>query len=144
MGERGAANLLRVHAVVTLALGALLVADSWDGLYDWLDLPQALPALLTQVGGAFVVAFAYLLWRAAAKPGELRRTVAIAAAMANGAAALIIAAWLIFRGRQDLQVGAGPGAREIGTLGIIELIVAAVVLGAFALAEAAVARHAGD
>jgi hypothetical protein len=145
MGERGAANLLRVHAVVTLALGALLIADSWDGLYDWLDLPQALPALLTQVGGAVLVAFAYLLWRAAAKPGELRRTVAIAAAVANGAAALIIAVWLIFRGRQDLQVSPGAhGAREIGTLGVVELIVAAVVLGAFALAEAAVARHAGD
>ena len=61
MNQRRAAN-----EVVTLALGALLVADSWDGLYEWLALPQALPALLAQFGGVFLVAFAYLLWRAAA------------------------------------------------------------------------------
>ena len=104
MTHRRAATVLRVHAVVTLAVGALLVADSWDGLYEWLALPQALPALLAQLGGVFLVAFAYLLWRAAAAPGELRRTVAIAAAGANGAAAVIIALWLIIRGKADLAV----------------------------------------
>jgi hypothetical protein len=133
-----AANVLRVHAVVTLALGALLVADSWDGLYEWLALPQALPALLTQLAGVFLVAFAYLLWRAAAAPGELRRTVAIAAAGANGAAAVIIALWLIIRGKADLAV---TTQGIVKTQGIVELIVAAVVLGAFALAEAVVARQ---
>ncbi|MFL5889919.1 MAG: hypothetical protein ACJ76M_12660 [Solirubrobacteraceae bacterium] len=141
MNQRRAANVLRVHAVVTLALGALLVADSWDGLYEWLALPQALPALLVQLGGAFVVAFGYLLWRAAAAPGELRRTVAIAAAGANGAAAVIIALWLIIRGKADLAV---TTEGIVDTKGIVELVVAAVVLGAFAVAEALVARHAGD
>lgn len=143
MNEARAVGVMRVHAVVTLAIGVLLVLDSWDGLYDRLDLPQSVPALLTQVGGAFLVAFAYLLWRAAATPGELRRTVATAAAAANAAAALIIAAWLLFRDRADLRVRPGTqSAHTLDTQGIVELIVAAVVLGAFALAEVAVARQA--
>jgi hypothetical protein len=130
MTEQRTAGILRLHAVVSLALGVLLVLDSWDGLYDALDLPQAFPALLTQVGGAVVIAGSYLLWQAAARPGELRQAVATAAAAASGAAALIIAAWLIFRGKADLG---------IDTQGVVELIVAAVVLGALALAEAAIA-----
>jgi hypothetical protein len=141
MSQRRAATVLRVQAVVTLALGALLVADSWDGLYEWLALPQALPALLAQVGGVFLVAFAYLLWRAAAAPEELRRAVAIAAAGANGAAAVIIALWLIIRGKADLAV---TTQGIVKTVGIVELIVAAVVLGAFALADAVVARQPDD
>jgi len=138
MNQRRAATVLRVHAVVTLAIGALLVADTWDGLYEWLALPQALPALLAQLGGVFLVAFAYLLWRAAAAPRELRRTVAIAAAGANGAAAVIIALWLIIRGKSDLAV---TTQGIVDTQGIVELIVAAVVLAAFALADAVVARQ---
>jgi hypothetical protein len=141
MNQRRAANVLRVHAVVTLALGALLVADSWDGLYEWLALPQALPALLAQLGGVFLIAFAYLLWRAAAATVELRRTVATAAAGANGAAAVIIALWLIIRGKADLAV---TTQGIVDTQGIVELIVAAVVLAAFALGEALVARQPDD
>jgi hypothetical protein len=138
MNQRRAANVLRVHAVVTLALGALLVADSWDGLSEWLALPQALPALLAQLGGVFLVAFAYLLWRAAAATVELRRTVATAAAGANGAAAVIIVLWLIIRGKADLAV---TTQGIVDTQGIVELIVAALVLAAFALGEAVVARQ---
>lgn len=131
MSEHRAGTVLRIGAVVTLALGALLVMGSWDGLYDRLELPQALPALLTQVGGVFLAATAYGLWRAAAAPGELRQVVAAAAAGAHAGAALIIASWLIFRGKIDL---------EVGTQGIVELIIAAVALGALSLAEAAIAR----
>lgn len=131
MSEQRAGTVLRLDAFVTFALGALLIVGSWDGLYDRLDLPQAFPALLTQVGGVVLAAMAFLLWRAAAAPGELRQAVTAAAAAANAGAAAIIAAWLLFRGKIDL---------EVGTQGIVELIVAAVVLGGFALAEAAIAR----
>lgn len=131
MNEQRAGTVLRLSAVLTFGLGALLVMGSWDGLYDPLDLPQALPALLAQVGGVALTAMAFLLWRAATALGELRQVVAAAAAMAHGGAALVIAAWLLFRGKIDL---------EVGTQGIVELIVAAVVLGALALAETAIAR----
>jgi hypothetical protein len=131
MTERRAAQVLRVDAVVDLAVGVLLVLGTWDGLYSELDLPQAQPALLTQLGGAVLVGFAYLLWQAA-RDGELRRRAATAAALANVAAALIIVAWLVFRTKADL---------EVGTQGIVELIVAAAVLGAFGLAQALIARE---
>ena len=73
--------------------------------------------------------------------GELRRTVAIAAAGANAGAAVIIALWLIVRGKANLVV---TTEGVVDTQGIVLLIVVAVVLGAFALAEAAVARQAVD
>jgi hypothetical protein len=126
------ANLvLRVDAVADAAIGVIFVLDSWDGLYDKLDLPQALPALMAQLGGAVLLGFAYLLWQATGG-GALRRAVATAAAGANGAATLILAAWLVFRDKADLQ---------IGTQGIVELIVVAVALALFAVAEAAIARR---
>jgi drug/metabolite transporter (DMT)-like permease len=131
MTDQRATLILRANAVVYLAVGVLFVLDTWDNLYSTLDLPQALPALLTQLGGAVLVAFAYLLWRAA-PGGELRRVVATAAAMANVAAALILLAWLVFRGKADLRVD---------TQGIVELIVAAVVLGAFGVAQTLIARE---
>jgi hypothetical protein len=39
-------------SLVDLAVGLLLLAGAWDGLYDALDLPQAKPALFAQAGGA--------------------------------------------------------------------------------------------
>jgi hypothetical protein len=132
MSDRRAAQILRLDAVVALVVGVLLVLDTWDGLYDSLDLPQALPALLAQIGGVVLLAFAFLLWRAAQAPGELRLAVAQAGAASKVAAALILAAWLLFRDKDDLQVG---------TQGIVELVVAVVVLAALAVAEAAILRR---
>jgi hypothetical protein len=55
---------LRPAAAAALLIGALLLLASWDGLYDTLDLPQPLPALAAQVGGAALIGLAYLLWSA--------------------------------------------------------------------------------
>ena len=132
MSDRRAAQILRLDAVVAVVVGILLVLGTWDGLYDSLDLPQALPAVLAQLGGAVLLGFAWLLWRAGEAPGELRLAVAQAAVAAKVVAVLILAAWLVFRGKEDLR---------IGTQGIVELIVAAVVLGAFAIAEAGILRR---
>ena len=54
---------------------------------------------------------------------------------------MIIALWLIIRGKADLAV---TTEGIVDTQGIAELIVAAVVLGAFALAEALVSRQPDD
>jgi hypothetical protein len=72
---------------------------------------------------------------------EVRRTVATAAAGANGAAAVIIALWLIIRGKADL---AATTQGIVDTQGMVELIVAAVVLAAFAFGDAVVARQPDD
>ena len=116
-------------AVVSLVLGALLLLGSWDWLYNKLDLPQALPALTTQLGAIAVVALAFLLWSAGSTPA-LRRPVGIAGALFYVGSAALIASWLIFRDKADL---------EIGDRGWTILIVAAIV---FAVLGASLARSA--
>jgi hypothetical protein len=114
--------MFRTAAVVSAGLAALLLLSSWDGLYESLDLPQAAPALPTQIGGVSLVAVAFMLWSAAGTP-ELRRPVAIAGVIVNGGGAILIASWLIFRDQVDLG---------IGDQGNVELIVAAAVLALLA------------
>jgi hypothetical protein len=121
------APTLRVTAVITALLGVLLLLGTWDGLYERLSLPQALPALGPQIGGIALLALAYLLWYAASTL-ELRRPVAVAGALFYLGTAALIAAWLIFRGKIDLQVD---------DTGWAILIASAVV---FALVGGALAR----
>jgi drug/metabolite transporter (DMT)-like permease len=116
---------LRPAAAAALLIGALLLLASWDGLYDTLDLPQPLPALAAQLGGAALIGLAYLLWRSASRP-ELAGVAAGSGAIAQGGGALVIAGWLIFRDRDQLG---------IDTLGVVVLIVTAVVLAILALAQ---------
>jgi hypothetical protein len=120
----------RVTAVVSALLGALLILGTWDGLYGRLDLPQALPALGPQIGGVALLALAFLLWSAGSDLA-LRRPVAIAGALFYLGSAGVIAAWLIFKHKVDL---------EIGDRGWVTLIVAAVVLAVLGGALARAAR----
>jgi hypothetical protein len=120
----------RVAAVISALVGALLILGSWDGLYDELDLPQALPALGPQIGGIGLLALAFLLWSAAPNP-ELRRPVAIAGVLFYLGSAILIGSWLIFRDKPDLGIGDGGWA---------VLIVTAVVLAGLGAALARAAR----
>jgi hypothetical protein len=131
MGAAPGRLVLRADAVFDVAIGALLALSTWDGLYDALDLPKPNPALLAQLGGIGIAALGYLLWLAGAD-AALRRPVATAAALANGAAAATIALWLIFKGGDDLYIGDG---------GVALLAAVAVALAAFAVAEARIAAE---
>ena len=117
----------RVAAGASALLAVLFLLGSWDGLYSRLDLPQALPALIPQIAGIGLLALAYLIWSGSSIP-ELRRPVALAGTLFYLGSAAVIAAWLIFRDKPDL---------EIGDRGWTILIVTAVV---FALLGAALAR----
>ena len=119
----------RVAAIVSALVGAVLLLGSWDGLYDTLDLPQALPALGPQIGGIGLLSLAFLHWSAASNP-PLRKPVAFAGVLFYLGSAVLIAFWLIFRDKADLEVGDG---------GWVVLIVTAV---AFAVLGAALARAA--
>ncbi len=125
-----ASSTLRAAAAATLLLALYLLLSSWDGLYEALELPQGLPALSAQIGGAGMLGLAYLLWAAAPRP-EVAPIAARAGAIAHGAAALVIALWLIFRDKADIGVD---------TAGIVFLGVIAVILAGLALAQARVAR----
>jgi FtsH-binding integral membrane protein len=124
------AETFRVTAVVSALLGALLVLGSWDGLYDRLDLPQALPALGPQMGGIALLALASLQWSAGTTEA-LRRPVALAGAFFYLGSAALIAGWLILRDKIDL---------EVGDTGWAILIVTAVVLAGLGAALARSAR----
>jgi hypothetical protein len=125
-----ARQVLMANAVLDFLAGLLLLAGTWDGLWDALELPQGKPALFVQVGGAALVGWAYLLWRAADAP-PLRASVALAAAIADGLAALVVLIWLV----------AGELPDYVDTLGTILLIALALVLGVFAVLKAGIARE---
>jgi len=116
--------------VVSLFLGALLILGSWDWLYGKLDLPQALPALTAQVGGIAVVSLAFLFWSAGSTPA-LGRQVGIAGALFYVGSAALVASWLIFRDKPDL---------EVGDRGWTILIVSAIAFAGLGLAVARAGR----
>jgi hypothetical protein len=121
---------LLANAVFDLAAGLLLLTGTWDGLWDALDLPQGQPALFVQVGGAALLGWAYVLWRAADDPA-LRTPVALPAAVADGLAALVVLIWLV----------TGELPDDVDALGTILLIALVVVLGAFAVLKARIATE---
>jgi hypothetical protein len=108
--------VLWVDAVATAASGVILMLGTWDGLFDALDLPQAKPAIWTQVGGAFMLGVAYALWLATRTPA-LMLPIARAGAIMAGLSTAVIVSWLI------------KGGLGIGTQGKVELIALAVGLG---------------
>jgi hypothetical protein len=127
---------MRATAAATLAIAVVLLLGTWDGLYGALDLPQALPALTTQLGGAAMLGLAYLLWAGSAGTPESMRLASVTGAVACGAGALVIALWLIVR-------DPGPDL-HIGTLGTVILIVTAVVLAGLAVGLATALRPRSD
>jgi hypothetical protein len=112
--------VLLVDTAYSTAIGFLFLAASWDGLYDALDLPQAEPAILVQIGGAVFWGFAYLLWLASRTPA-LMLPVARGSALATALATAILVVWLI------------NGELGIGTLGKVLLAANAVVTAMFTL-----------
>jgi hypothetical protein len=110
--------VLLVDAVYSVAVGFLLLAGTWDGLWDAVDLPQGQPALFVQIGGALLWGIAYLLWLAA-RTQSLMLPVARASALMNALSVVVIVVWLI------------AGDLDIGTLGTVLLIAAAALSAAF-------------
>ena len=121
---------MRVVSMTTALLGVLLVLGTWDGLYQRLDLPQALPALGPQLGGVALLTLAFLQWSAASTVA-LRQPVALAAAAFYLGSAAVIAAWLIFKDKIDLG---------IGDTGWVILIITAVVFAALGALSARSSR----
>jgi hypothetical protein len=117
-------SVLRADAVFDAAMGLLLLAATWDGLYEALGLPVARPALYAQLAGGLLLAYAYLLWL-----GDDRRRLAAVTATVNALAVLVLAIWLL------------SGELGAETLGEVILWLAAAVLALFALLEFRLARE---
>ena len=113
--------VLRADAVLDLALGLLLLAAIWDGLYSALDLPDAEPGFFAQLAGALLIAFSYLLW-IAPRDVRLSHAVSAAAAVANALGVLLIGAWLAV-GELDVD---GLGSVLLAALGLVLAVFAAL------------------
>jgi hypothetical protein len=124
MGPGSHDTALRLAAALSFAIALYLLGSSWDGLYERLELAQGAPALTAQIGGAGMLGLAYFLWAASSQPAAVPLA-ARAGFLAHGLGALIIAAWLIFRDRQDIGVDSS---------GIVILAVLAVLLAGSAVA----------
>ncbi len=110
---------MRANAVFFALAGLLLLVATWQGLYDLLRLPIAQPEVLSQLGGAVLIGFAYVLSTAPDNPGMLR-PVATGVAVANALAALVILVWLV------------TGKLGIGGFGDVIFVAALLILAALA------------
>jgi hypothetical protein len=92
-------TFLRARALAEFLLAFVLLAASWEQLYDVLSLPTAQPELFAQIAGAAMLALSYLLW-IAPRYSRLTHAVALAVAFADVLAAVVLLAWLL-RGDVD-------------------------------------------
>jgi ABC-type Mn2+/Zn2+ transport system permease subunit len=120
---------LRGTALIDAAFGFVLLLGTWDRLYDALNLPLAHEPFYAQMGGAFVVGTAFLLW-IAARHASLQRGAALGAALAHVLAAGVAIAWLLDTGR-DVRSHSGT-----------TLVLLAAVFGGIAAVDFAIARNA--
>ena len=121
---------LRTTALVDAAFGFVLLLGTWDRLYNALHLPSAHEPFYAQIGGAFVVGMAYLLWRAH-RHASLEQGVALGAGIAHGLAAAVAIAWL-------LETGSNVRSHSGTTLTLL----AAVFVG-LSLLDFGIARQGG-
>lgn len=110
---------MRANAVFFLLIGLLMFVATWGGLYDLFSLPIAQPEVFTQLGGAFLIGFAYVLSVAPDNLGMLR-PVATGTAVANGLAAFVILVWVV------------TGKLGIGGFGDVLFVLAMIALAALA------------
>jgi hypothetical protein len=117
---------LRLDAVVTGANGAAYLAAAGA-----LDGPLGVSAPALRGVGAFLLAFAALVWLAAARPAP--RPAAVTA---------IVAANVIWAVDSVVLVAAGV-VDDAATLGAVWIVLQAVVVGGFAALQAYALRRAG-
>ncbi len=122
--------VLLADAAFSAAIGVIMLAGTWDELYDKLDFPQGQPSFFVQIGGAVLVGVAYLLWVTARTPA-LMVPVARAAAVMSALSVAIIVAWLIH------------GKLGLDTQGKVELVASGVLLSGFTVAYVAAGLRSG-
>jgi hypothetical protein len=123
--------VLRINACLSVVLGVLMLAATWDGLYDALDIPQPHPWVYAQLLGAALLGFAWIAWRAAGAPAATR-VVAQGLAIADLIGFVIISVWVF---------SDDTGIPSSGSLGSWIFDVTAVVLAVLGVLEARAFRR---
>lgn len=114
--------VLKVNAGLSVVVGLLLLAATWEDLYDTLDLPQPRPWVYGQLLGAALVGLAWISWRAARDPAQTR-LVAQGLAIVDLAGFVIIAVWVF---SDDVGI---PSSGSLGSWIFDLTAVALLVLG---------------
>jgi hypothetical protein len=123
--------VLRINAGVSVVLGLLMLAATWDGLYDALDIPQPHPWVYAQILGAALLGLAWIAWHAASAP-DATRVVAQGLAIADLVGFVIISVWVF---------SDDTGIPSSGSLGSWIFDVTAVVLAVLGVLEARAFRR---
>lgn len=123
--------VLRINAGLSVVLGVLMLAATWGGLYDALEIPQPRPWVYAQILGAALLGLAWIAWHAARDAAQTR-LVAQGLAILDLAAFAIIAVWLFSDDR---------GIPSSGSLGSWIFDVTAVVLAVLGVLEARAFRR---
>ena len=118
--------LLRADAILDGVLGCILLAATWDGLYDALDLPHAEPEVFTQMAGGLLIAYSYLLWTAPTNR-FMATHMALVTGIVNIAAVVLLAVWLSVG---DLNIG-DFGSILLNVISATLAVLAALELGLF-------------
>jgi len=115
--------VLLADAAFTAAVAFVLLFATWDQLYNWLGIRGPEPAPPVQIAGALVLGLGLLLYLGS-RDATLTSGVALAAAVANAVAALVIVVWF----------ASGEGAGFSHGSKVMLVLLAAVFTG-FAAAE---------
>lgn len=123
--------VLRVNAGVSVVVGLLMLAATWDDLYDTLDIPQPRPWVYAQLLGAALLGLAWIAWHAASAPAATR-VVAQGLAIADVIGFVIISVWVF---------SDDAGIPSSGSLGSWIFDITAVVLAVLGVLEARAFRR---
>ncbi len=120
-----ASLVLKVNVGLGIGFGALMLAATWGGLYDALDIPQPRPWVYAQLFGALLLGAAWMAWKAADDPAQ-RGTVAQGLAIFDAIGAVVIVVWL---------VSDDAGVPDGGSLGSWIFVATAVAMAALAVLQ---------
>jgi large-conductance mechanosensitive channel len=120
--------VLSVNAVVALALGVVLLAATWTGLFTHLSKFRPSPWIYPQLAGAAFLGLAWML-RSAARAPAGRTTLTQGAAIVNLVAFVCISVWLFSTDR---------GIPTAGSVGSWAFDITAVILAVLGVLEARV------
>jgi Na+-transporting NADH:ubiquinone oxidoreductase subunit NqrB len=121
--------VLRINAIIDVVVGVVLLAATWDGLYEELDTVGPVPWIWAQIAGGLLLGFAYLTWRAADDPAAARPLVQVLSILNIGGFALI-AVWL-FSDDHGIPSSGSLGSWVIDIIAVVTLVLGIMELRAF-------------
>jgi hypothetical protein len=124
--------VLRVNAAIDVVLGFVLLAATWEDLWEELDTIPPAPWIWAQIAGLALVGIAALTWRASSLNDETSQLLTRMLAVVNIVAFVQIAIWLF---SDDV------GVPDSGTLGSWVIDVVAVVTLVLGILEARAFRR---